>query len=98
MTDPPTILAFSGSLREGSYNQRLVRIAAGGAEAAGADVTLLDLRDLPLPVYSADLEKREGLPPNAVRANGCACAPSTWACSERRSHLGKVTGSIHTLS
>jgi chromate reductase, NAD(P)H dehydrogenase (quinone) len=65
MAAKPTILAFSGSLREGSYNQKLARIAAAGARAAGAEVTVLDLRDLPMPVYSGDLEAAEGVPENA---------------------------------
>ena len=65
MAVKPRILAFSGSLREGSYNMKLVRVAAAGARAAGAEVTDLDLRDLPLPVYSGDLEAAEGLPENA---------------------------------
>jgi NAD(P)H-dependent FMN reductase len=65
MTVTPRILAFSGSLREGSYNQKLVGIAAAGARAAGAEVTGLRLRDLPLPVYDADLEAREGMLANA---------------------------------
>jgi NAD(P)H-dependent FMN reductase len=42
-----------------------VKIAAGGAEAAGAEVTVVNLRELPLPVYDADLEEAEGLPENA---------------------------------
>lgn len=67
MTVAPKILAFSGSLRRGSYNQMLVRIAAAGARSAGAEVTELDLRELPLPVYDADLEARDGLPDNAKR-------------------------------
>ena len=67
MTVAPKILAFSGSLRTGSYNQMLVRIAAAGARSAGAEVTELDLRELPLPVYDADLEARDGLPDNAKR-------------------------------
>ena len=67
MTAAPMILAFSGSLREGSYNQKLVGIAAAAARAAGADVTELHLRNLPLPVYDADLERREGLPAPAVK-------------------------------
>ncbi|MHC4127108.1 MAG: NADPH-dependent FMN reductase [Planctomycetota bacterium] len=67
MTTTPRILAFSGSLREGSYNQRLVGVAAAGARAAGAEVTELHLRDVPLPVYDADLEAAEGLPANAVK-------------------------------
>ena len=65
MTAKPKILAFSGSLREKSFNRRLVKIAAAGAEAAGAEVTVLELRELPLPVYDGDLEEREGLPENA---------------------------------
>lgn len=61
----PRILAFAGSTREASYNKRVVRIAVVGARAAGADVTLVDLRDFPMPLYDADLQAREGLPPNA---------------------------------
>jgi NAD(P)H-dependent FMN reductase len=61
----PKILAFAGSLRKESYNKKLVQIAAAGARAAGAEVTYLDLRDLPLPVFDEDLEKAEGLPANA---------------------------------
>lgn len=66
MAEPPRVLAFAGSAREGSYNKKLVRIAVAGAEAAGARCTVIDLRDLPLPIYDADLEAREGLPEHAV--------------------------------
>jgi chromate reductase len=61
----PKILAFAGSTRSDSFNKKLVAIAAAGAKAAGAEVTLLDLRDLPMPVYDGDLEARDGLPANA---------------------------------
>lgn len=61
----PKILAFAGSLRAGSYNKKLVKIAAAGAKSAGAEVAYIDLRDLPLPVFDEDLEKQEGLPANA---------------------------------
>src|SRR5882724_2223682 len=61
----PKILAFAGSARTASFNKRLVRIAVAGAQAAGAEVTLIDLRDFPLPVMDQDLEEREGLPENA---------------------------------
>jgi NAD(P)H-dependent FMN reductase len=60
----PKVLAFAGSTRTDSYNKRLVKIAAAGARAAGAEVTLIDLRDFPLPLFDGDLEAREGLPPN----------------------------------
>lgn len=61
------ILAFSGSARENSYNQKLVNIAASGASNAGADVTVIDLVDYPLPLYNADLENEQGLPRNALK-------------------------------
>lgn len=65
MTSTPKILAFAGSTRIDSYNKKLVKIAATGAKAAGAEVTYLDLRDLPLPLYDEDLEAQEGIPDNA---------------------------------
>jgi NAD(P)H-dependent FMN reductase len=63
----PKILAFAGSTRTESFNKKLVRIAAAGAKAAGADVTLIDLRDYSLPLYDGDSESNEGLPPNAKK-------------------------------
>ncbi len=62
MSDRAKILALAGSTREGSYNRRLLAAAVRGAADAGAAVTLIDLRDYPLPLYDADLESREGLP------------------------------------
>jgi NAD(P)H-dependent FMN reductase len=63
----PKILALAGSTRTDSFNKKLVRVAAGGAQAAGAEVTVLDLRDYPLPLYDGDLEAERGLPEHAVR-------------------------------
>lgn len=56
------ILAFSGSSRRDSFNKKLVQIAAEGAKAAGANVTLIDLADYPMPIYNGDLEAEQGLP------------------------------------
>lgn len=61
----PKILAFAGSLRRDSYNKKMVAVAARGARDAGADVTVLDLASIPLPVFDEDLEARDGLHPNA---------------------------------
>ena len=66
MSDAPRILALAGSLRAGSYNRRVLAVAADGARTAGADVTGIDLRDFPLPVYDADLESASGLPASAL--------------------------------
>ena len=63
----PRILAFAGSLRRDSINKKLARVAADAARSAGAEVTFLDLRDLPMPIYDGDLEDAEGIPPNARR-------------------------------
>jgi chromate reductase, NAD(P)H dehydrogenase (quinone) len=65
MASTPKILAFAGSTRIDSYNKKLVKVAAAGAKAAGAEVTYVDLRDLPLPLFDEDLEAQEGLPANA---------------------------------
>ncbi len=61
----PRILAFSGSLRAESFNQKLAAIAAEGARAAGAEVTLISLRDFRMPLFDEDLEAAEGMPPAA---------------------------------
>ena len=61
----PRLLAFAGSAREGSWNKRLVAIAAAGARDAGAEVSVVDLRDYPMPLMDLDLEAREGLPETA---------------------------------
>lgn len=63
----PGILAFAGSARQDSYNKQLVRVAAAAAERAGASVTVLDLRDFPLPLFDEDLERDSGAPENAKR-------------------------------
>jgi len=61
----PKILAFAGSTRTDSYNKKLVKISSTGATEAGADVTVIDLRDFPMPIYDGDLEQKDGLPSNA---------------------------------
>lgn len=60
------VLALAGSTRAGSYNKQLVREAAKIAQEMGAEVTIIDLKDYPMPFYDADLEK-EGMPQNAKR-------------------------------
>ncbi|HYE35970.1 NAD(P)H-dependent oxidoreductase [Methylocaldum sp.] len=67
MEAKPKILAFAGSSRERSYNKMLVRIAAAGARRAGAEVSVVDLRDFPMPIYDGDLEDREGIPANGLK-------------------------------
>ncbi len=56
----PRILVVGGSLRAESYNQKLAAIAAAGAREAGAEVTLISLRDYRMPIFDEDLEAAEG--------------------------------------
>lgn len=61
------IVAFAGSTRKDSFNKKLVKIAAAGAQNAGANVTYIDLKDYPLPLFDEDLEKEIGYPENAEK-------------------------------
>lgn len=67
MADTPKILAFAGTTRTEAFNKKLIRVAAAAARDAGGEVTLIDLRDLPMPIYDGDLEAKEGIPPNAMK-------------------------------
>ncbi|MEB3310250.1 MAG: NAD(P)H-dependent oxidoreductase [Snowella sp.] len=62
MSNIPKILAFAGSARQNSFNKKLVKLAAEGAQLAGAQVTYVDLRELPMPLYDQDLEAEQGFP------------------------------------
>lgn len=50
------LMVLAGSSRPGSFNGKLANVARGLAVEAGAQVTLLDLRSLGLPVYDAEIE------------------------------------------
>jgi chromate reductase len=67
MTVTPRILAFAGSTRRESFNKKLVQHAVKGAREAGADVTLIDLKDFPLPLFDQDLEAEHGMPENGAK-------------------------------
>ena len=67
MAKKPKILAFAGSLREHSYSKRVVKTAIKGAEKAGAEVTYIDLRDFPMPIYNADDHAQNGFDANALK-------------------------------
>jgi NAD(P)H-dependent FMN reductase len=85
----PKILAFAGSARRSSYNKQLVRIAAAGALSAGADVTVVDLADYPLPLFNEDLEADQGPPAAAVRLKALSKASDGFliSCPEYNSSI-----------
>lgn len=59
------VLAFAGSTRENSSNIQLINEAAEIARQMGANVTIVNLKDFPMPFYDADLEAKDNLPPKA---------------------------------
>lgn len=67
MASSAKILAFAGSTRRDSFNKKTVRVAADGARSAGAEVTVIDLKDYPLPLFDQDSEAAEGVPENVLK-------------------------------
>ncbi len=61
------ILAFSGSSRTASLNARLVASANHELSNLDCDVTVISLKDYPLPLYDGDLEDTDGVPENAIK-------------------------------
>ncbi len=73
----PKLLVFAGSTRLDSYNRKLARAAATLARVSGAEVTLLELSDLDIPMYNADLEDR-GTPLDVIRLKELMHNHSAW--------------------
>lgn len=70
MIRKPKILAIPGSLRRHSFNKRVLKIAAEGANQAGAYVTYIDLLDFPLSIYNADDQDQKGFSPHVLKLQG----------------------------
>lgn len=61
------LIAFAGSARKDSINKKLAAYAAQLAQQEGAQVTVVDLADYPMPIYDGDLETASGKPEHAAR-------------------------------
>jgi chromate reductase, NAD(P)H dehydrogenase (quinone) len=59
------VLAFAASTRTDSFNKKLVKEAADYATQIGSEVTYIDLKHYPIPLYDGDLEDEIGMPDNA---------------------------------
>ena len=59
------VLILPGSARRGSLNTLLAHAAVESVERAGGEPTLVNLRDLAMPIYDGDLEADQGLPEGA---------------------------------
>ena len=77
MNPPAKLLIFAGSTRQNSFNRRLAHVAADMARASGADVTLLELGDLDIPMYNADLEAR-ATPPDVMKLKQILFEHPAW--------------------
>lgn len=75
------LLVFAGSTRQNSLNRRLAAVAARVADAAGADVSHIELADFDIPMYNADLEAK-GTPTDVVRLKQLMHEHPAWiVCS-----------------
>jgi FMN reductase len=68
-----SIVGLGGSLARTSRSLAALRVAAEGASAAGARTTLLDLRELDLPLYNPD-DEREPPPAASTLIETCYAA------------------------
>ena len=86
---PTKLLVFAGSTRKASFNRQLAGVAADLARASGAGVTLLELADLQIPMYNADLEA-EGTPDDVMRLKQLMFEHPAWViCSPE--YNGSIT-------
>ena len=64
-SEPKSVLLFSGSSRNGSFNMELIHEAAHIAKQDKARVQILDLKKIGIPHYDADVESTKGMPKGA---------------------------------
>ena len=83
------LLVFAGSTRQLSYNRQLARCAGDMARTMGAEVTLLELGSLTIPLYNADLEA-QGTPADVIRLKQMMYEHPAWViCSPE--YNGSIT-------
>ena len=81
MTQSNKILIFAGSTRRASFNRQLAQAATKLARASRANVTLLELADLDIPMYNADVEAN-GTPPDVIKLKQIMFDHPAWiVCS-----------------
>jgi len=61
------VIVFGGSLSKSSINKKFAILAS--SKLRDKKITILDLNDFPLPIYSIDTEMEKGFPEQAVRFN-----------------------------
>ena len=75
---PVSLLVFSGSTRQGSFNTALATAITHMARDLGAAPTQVSLADYPAPLFDPDWEKANGVP-ETIRSLGALMARSDAA-------------------
>ncbi len=89
MARPVRVVGLGGSLRAASTSRTALQAALDGAAEKGADVQLISIRDLDLPMYTA-----EHAPPEAAHRLAetvYACDAMVWSSP---TYQGSVSGSF----
>ncbi len=61
------LLAFSLSLRQGSYNRKLIKLVGQIVQTSKVEIEILDLLEYEMPPYNADVQENPGFPEAAER-------------------------------
>lgn len=85
------IVGLGGSLARTSRSLTALRLALDGAAAAGATTTLLDLRELDLPMYNPE---REGEAPPAAEMLIAACHSADGMLWSSPMYQGTISGAF----
>jgi FMN reductase len=91
MTRAPKIVGLGGSLARVSRSRAALWVALAGAERAGAETTLLDLRELALPMYDPDDEQQ---PPAAAQRLIEACHAADGMLWSSPMYQGTISGAF----
>lgn len=88
------VFMFAASLRHGSYNKKLIRIAAESVMSHPfCEVELHEFNEFPLPMYDADLESTEGAPEGA-RALGKMISEADAVIISSPEYNGSIPGTF----
>ena len=90
MTKRLTIVGLGGSLAKTSRSRAALQVALEGAASAGAETTLLDLRELDLPLYNPD----DDLPTAAAERVIEACYGADGMLWSSPMYQGTISGSF----
>src|SRR5438552_11928444 len=94
---PVRIVGLGGGLREGSHSLAGLRLALAAAEASGAEIRLIDLNQLPLPLYRPDLTSPRDYAPEAAAPIERLLAGARWADGmlwASPSYHGSLSGAV----